>query len=66
MIYERGPRGDTLAVARFIYRYTYDYRNRLVKVESKTTGSYSTVAQYLEIRDRHLFLRRRALPRGGG
>jgi len=30
-----------------MYRYTHDYRNRLIKVESKTTGSYSTTAQYL-------------------
>jgi len=30
-----------------MYAHTYDYRNRLIKVESKTTGSYSTTAQYL-------------------
>ena len=39
-----GPRWVALAVARFVY--TYDYRNRLIEVESKTTGSYSTVLEY--------------------
>ena len=29
------------------WRYTYDYRNRLIMAESKTTGSYATVVQYL-------------------
>lgn len=29
------------------WQYTYDFRNRLITVESKTDGSYSTVATYL-------------------
>jgi hypothetical protein len=27
-------------------RYTYDYRNRIIRVEAKSAGQYSTVATY--------------------